>query len=81
MVQIEYGNQEDKLPLLVVPGNGPSLFGRNWLKLICQNWPDIYKVSLELDTLFSKCKDLFKKHFTRLSGEVTCSPWGLSKIL
>ena len=61
MVQIEYGNQEAKLPLLVVPGSGPSLFGRNWLKSIRLNWPDIKKVSLELDTLLSKYTDLFKE--------------------
>ena len=41
MVQIEFGNQEAKLPLLVVLGSGPSLIGRNWLKLIRLNWPDI----------------------------------------
>ena len=61
MVQIEYGIQEAKLPLLVVPGSGPSLFGRNWLKSIRLNWPDIKKVSLELDTLLSKYTDLFKE--------------------
>ena len=53
VVTVVYGEQEAKLPILVVPGNGPSLLGRNWLKLICLNWPEIKKVSLELDTLLS----------------------------
>ena len=35
--------------------------GRNWLKLIHLNWPEIKKVSLELDTLLSKYKNLFKE--------------------
>ena len=30
-VQVEYGSQKMKLPLLVVKGEGPVLFGRNWL--------------------------------------------------
>ena len=31
-VKILYHNQTANLPLLVVKGRGPSLFGRNWLK-------------------------------------------------
>ena len=61
LVRVTYEKQEAQLPLLVVPGNGPSLLGRNWLKLIRLNWPVIKKVSLELDTLLSKYKDLFKE--------------------
>ena len=57
---VVYGEQEAKLPILVVPGNGPLLLGRNWLKLIRLNWPKIKKISLDLDTLLSKYKNLFK---------------------
>ena len=60
VVTVVYGEQEAKLPILVVPGNGPSLLRRNWLKLIRLNWPEIKKVSLELDALLSKFKNLFK---------------------
>ena len=60
MVTVVYGEQKAKLPLLVVPGSGPSLLGRNWLKLIHLNWPEIKKVSLELDTLLNKYGNLFK---------------------
>ena len=31
-VLVETENQSAKLPLIVVPGKGTSLFGRNWLK-------------------------------------------------
>ena len=41
MVTVVYGEQEAKLPLLVVPGSGPSLLRRNCLKLIRLNWPEI----------------------------------------
>ena len=33
-VRVKYGSQEEKLVLVVVEGDGPSLFGRNWLKHI-----------------------------------------------
>ena len=60
LVKVEYGKQVAQLPLLFVPRDGPSLLGRNWLKLICL-WPEIKKVSLELNTLLSKHKNLFKE--------------------
>ena len=31
-MRVTYGNQKQKLVLVVVEGNGPSLPGRNWLK-------------------------------------------------
>ena len=60
MVTVVYGEQEAKLALLVVPESDPSLLGRNWLKLIRLNWPEIKKVSLELDILLNKYGNLFK---------------------
>ena len=40
-VQVNYGSQSHKLPLLVVAGKGPSLFGRDWLQHIQLNWKTI----------------------------------------
>ena len=37
-VRVEYSDQEKCLPLLVVAGNGPSLWGRNWLNEIRLDW-------------------------------------------
>ena len=31
MVKVQHCGQEVTLPLLVVEGTGPSLFGRNWI--------------------------------------------------
>ena len=31
-VDVTYGSQSQKLPLLVVAGNGPSLLGRDWIQ-------------------------------------------------
>ena len=40
-VTVVYNNQTVDLPLLVIEGEGPSLFGRNWLKFIRLDWKSI----------------------------------------
>ena len=61
MVKVTYQGQEvNHLPLLVVEGSGPSLFGRNWLHKIQLNWGEIKRVSTELDRLMEKFPNLFK---------------------
>ena len=42
--EVTYGEQQVFLPLLVVKGGGPNLFGRNWLEKIKLDWPAIHKV-------------------------------------
>ena len=61
MVNVKHGDQEVTLPLLVVDGSGPSLFGRNWLHKIRLNWGEIKKVSTELDRLSAKFPNLFSE--------------------
>ncbi len=36
-VQVEYSGQIAQLPLIIVQGDGPSLFGRDWLSVIKVN--------------------------------------------
>lgn len=43
-VCVTYKSQVATLPLLVVKGEGPSLFGRNWLNHIRLDWHEIYTV-------------------------------------
>ena len=45
-VVVNYGQQTTKLPLLVVEGDGPSLFGRNLLKHIKQ-YTELEKTTLD----------------------------------
>ena len=45
MVNVEYGGSSMRLPLVVVKGNGPCLFGRNWLSHIRLDWPPVCRVS------------------------------------
>lgn len=37
--QVRLGSQEERLPLYVTPGKGPTLLGREWLNRIQLNWP------------------------------------------
>ena len=37
MVDVEYEGQTEGLPLHIIKGSGPSLFGRNWLSKIRLN--------------------------------------------
>ena len=41
-MSVSYKNQTAKLPLVVVEGNGPSLFGRDWLQHINLDWKTLY---------------------------------------
>ena len=43
-VSVCYGDQQVTLPLVVIKGKGPSLFGRNWLEKIKLDWPEIHKL-------------------------------------
>lgn len=54
MVDVEYEGQTERLPLQIIKGSGPSLFGRNWLSKIRVIWPTIKKISNELDSVLDK---------------------------
>ena len=49
-VQVEVNNQKEQLDLLVVPGNGPSLLGRDWLSCLRLDWVHIHYMN-NSDTL------------------------------
>jgi hypothetical protein len=40
-VEVLYNDELYKLPLLIVPGKGTALFGRNWLQSIKLNWQSL----------------------------------------
>ena len=43
-VSVGYGDLLVTLPLVVIKGKGPSLFGRNWLEKIKLDRPEIHKL-------------------------------------
>ena len=67
ITQVQYGSQAKELGLIVVQGEGPSLFGRNWLQL---DWKTIGLATLEtsqtrVDVLLKSTKTSLgtMKHF------------------
>ena len=60
-LQVKYGDQVQQLPLLVVAGKGPSLWGQNWLAAIRLNWAHIKQVHMGLGPLLQKYDDVFQK--------------------
>ena len=58
-------DQFKKLVLVVTPGDGPSLLGRNWLNYINLNWKKLFAARTarlgSLHTLMQRHKPLFAK--------------------
>ena len=68
-VKVTYGEQQVILPLLVVKGGGPSLFGRNWLEKIKLDWPAIHKVQDNpLDGILAQYQQVFQEGLGTLVG-------------
>ena len=64
VVEDRHGHQHT-LPLLVVPGERPSLLGRNWLVKVPIDWPQIHVIASDhspaLDTVLGKHEGIFKE--------------------
>ena len=60
-VKVTYKTQEVEAPLIVVAGDGPTLFGRNWLQMIQLDWKNIRYMTTALDKLLQKHEILFKE--------------------
>lgn len=58
-------DQEQQLQLLVVAGDGPSLWGRDWLSAIQLN---IKQVSARLGPLVQKYSEVFQEELGTLKG-------------
>ena len=61
-MQVRYKGQVRQLRLTVVEGNGPTLFGRNWLKYLKLDWPQILHVAAasQFDELLREYGEIFK---------------------
>ena len=63
VTQVKYGSQAKQLGLIVVQGEGPSLFGCNWLEHFQLNWKTIGLATLEtsqaqVDVLLKTYRDV-----------------------
>ena len=71
-VDVCYQGQSARLVLYVIPGNGPTLMGRNWLKHIRLDWHRIATVRNQptnLNNLLNKHKALFMDELGKVHPE------------
>ena len=69
-VEVRYGEQKETLPLVVVEGRGPSLFGRQWLTKIRLNWQSINNVRSHpgLQDILDRHQEVFTSELGTLKG-------------
>ena len=60
-VGVKYGEQFCQVPLLVVKGSGPPLFGRDWLEKFRLDWGAIQKIDTLVEHLFQEYAEVFLK--------------------
>ena len=71
-IPVKYENQEHILDLIVVEGNLPALFGRDWLSRIRVDWKNVFNVKVEVtqnaisipksETFPAEFSDVLEKH-------------------
>ena len=69
-VDVYYAGQVARLPLVVVDGAGPCLFGRNWLDRIRLDWPAICRISSQtrVQHILEEFQDVFKDELGCYTG-------------
>ena len=68
-VNVSYGDQHKRLPVLVVSGKGPSLLGRDWLSEIRLRWKEIFQVREDmLEQVLQEHNDVFQDELGTLKG-------------
>ena len=68
-VDIEYKGQKQCMSLLVVPGNGPSLLGRNWLRHIQLDWREVNRISTSGNSV-EAARSVLQKYPDLLSDDI-----------
>ena len=76
-VHISYQTQKHTLPLLVVPADGPTLLGRDWLAKLKLNWNKIYQLCSHSDVLLQQVLDRYSSVFSGSLGEISNAPASL----
>ncbi len=69
--------QTRRLPLLVVPGDGPTLLGHYWLECIHIDWPKIHQLHTRLDLHVKPVLDRFASVFNGELGDISTVPASL----
>ena len=54
-VDVQYKDQSYALPIYIVAGSGPALFGRNWMKFIHLDWREMHMIGqLHLESVLEE---------------------------
>ena len=70
-LEVEYNGFKGKLPAVVISGEGPCLFGRNWLQHISLDWSAIFNLSTmdkELTAILEAHSAVFQEGLGRVEG-------------
>ena len=67
-VKVNFNQQTASLPVVILEGNGPTLFGRNWLKYIRLNWSQICHIGLDVEEVIAKHQNIFSAQTGSLKG-------------
>ena len=68
-VTVSYKQQQAKVPLVIVKGDGPSLFGRNWLQQFHLDWQEIHCLRPNsLKTMLERHQVVFQEGIRTLKG-------------
>ncbi len=68
-VRATYDHQSERLTLLVVEGDGPTLLGRDWLSIIQLDWPRIHYAShSDLQVILNKYEEVFEEVLGTFKG-------------
>ena len=70
VVEVSHEGTKNRLPLLVVKGNVPTLLGRNWLKKVRLDWRTMFPLREEEAPL--KLKELLTEFESVFSEEMGC---------
>lgn len=77
-VHVKMGKQTAVLPLYVVQGDYPPLYGREWLRQIKLNWKEIKTVKLKtLEAVLQKHATIFSKQLgemKNIKAKITLKP-------
>lgn len=72
MVDVKYNDQNEQLILYVVAGEGPNLFGRNWLEQIKLEWHNLFSVynihATSKNSIMEEHAPLFQNELGKLKG-------------
>lgn len=84
---MQYGDQKETLPLIIVKGNRPAIFGRNWLEKLKLDWKNIFTLGTEtkhgdpeLQGLLQCHSQVFSEELVQCVAAIACSTKKVGKV-